>query len=472
MNARHAIFSVALGLQLGAAVAAGPQDYVAGIAIEGDPNRPVWQLEVPDAAYAGTTRARLEDVGVFNAQQIAVPHAICSAAETAVAAPPTAHPVNLPVFPVQGGRPMPAASDTTVSVQARRDVGVRVEVSPSTGIPPALTPGPPPPPPSPPVRGYVIDARAVGESLTELRLGWQTADGASEIGVRVEASDTLEQWRVVVPHAVLVRLEAQDASIERTVIALPVAHYAYLRLVRADDGPAPVIDAVIATALRYPPASAVSDRWFDARNQPAPPAAPFDYDAGRRAPVHVARIELAGRNQMATLALLSRPDPTAPWQMRWQGERFRFEQDGEVRTSGDIAMAATTDPLWRVQVLDGREGFGSQAPVLRLGYAPDVLRFVTQGEGPFVLAYGSVRAPPATRRPCEWWRQAVPSRDAATMLGAARAGAVQNLGGDAALQAAPVPVPVRRYVFWAVLVAAALLLVAMSVSLLRRVRQQ
>ena len=64
MKPRRATFAAVLGLQLGTAGAVGLQDFVAGIEIEGDPNRPVWQLEVPDAAYAGTTRARLEDVGV------------------------------------------------------------------------------------------------------------------------------------------------------------------------------------------------------------------------------------------------------------------------------------------------------------------------------------------------------------------------------------------------------------------------
>ncbi len=468
MNPRRVTFAALLGMQLGNAGAVGLQDFVAGIEIQGDPNRPVWQLEIPDAAYAGTTRARLEDLGVFNAQQMAVPHAICSPEETTVAEPPRAHEVQLPVFPVQGGRPASDASEsgTEVSVNAGRDVSVKVDVSPSSG---ALSHDAPPPPP---VRGYVIDARGVGEPLTQLRLVWRTADGASEIGVRIEASETLEQWRVVVPQAVLVRLQAQDASIERATTALPVARYQYLRLVRADDGPAPVIDAAIANALTYPPASTVNDRWFEAKSQPVQPdASPFDYDAERRAPVRRARIDLTGRNQIATVTLLSRPDPTAPWVTRWQGERFRFEQDGEVRTSGDIVFLATADPLWRVQVRDGREAFGDAAPVLHLGYVPDLLRFVTQGEPPFVLAYGSVRAPAATRRACEWWRQAVSSRDASTMLGAARPGAARTLAGDEALRAAPVPVPVRRYVFWAVLTVASLLLVAMAISLLRRVRQ-
>ena len=95
---------------------------------------------------------------------------------------------------------------------------------------------------------------------------------------------------------------------------------------------------------------------------------------------------------------------------------------------------------------------------------------MAQGEGPYVLAVGSVRAPLAPRRACEWWRGAVRPEEAAAMLGAARAGAARTLGGEAALRPTPVPVPVRRYVFWAVLCAVSLVLVAMAVSLLRRVR--
>ena len=44
-----------------------------------------------------------------------------------------------------------------------------------------------------------------------------------------------------------------------------------------------------------------------------------------------------------------------------------------------------------------------------------------------------------------------------------------SLAGDAALVAAPEPIPVRRYLLWAVLVVGVLLLAGLALALLRRV---
>jgi hypothetical protein len=51
-------------------------------------------------------------------------------------------------------------------------------------------------------------------------------------------------------------------------------------------------------------------------------------------------------------------------------------------------------------------------------------------------------------------------------------GAERQLGGDAALQPPPKPTPVKRIVLWIVLVGGVGLLIAMALSLLRRLRVQ
>ncbi|MDP9141286.1 MAG: DUF3999 domain-containing protein [Pseudomonadota bacterium] len=451
-----------LALQCGAASALAPEDFASGMTIEGDTSRPVWQLELPDAVYGGVLRQGLGDLRVFNAEQIAVPHALCNHTEVEEVSPPQGREVELPVFPLQAIR---EAKSSTIGLNLTAPEGSDIHVDIESAEPSAESGEEN----ASELSGYVIDATALDTAIVSLKLRWATSDGASEVPVRVETSDNLDQWRIVVPQTNLVRLTSSSATLERSRIALPAAHYRYLRLVRADDGPAPAVEAVIAETILPTKAKAVPLRWFDAQARSDSPEAMFDYDAARRAPVQAARIALPVRNQLVTLKLQSRATDQSAWVTRWQGEQSNFNQGEPQPTSADIHFPATSDPSWRVIIVEGREAFGDAAPALTLAYVPQVLRFVAQGQGPFTIAYGSANAESAPQRDCNWW-QKITGGNANTMLAPAFASAEFSLSGVEAKTPKPAPTPFRRYLLWGVLGLAAALVVAMALSLLRRVR--
>ncbi len=447
-----------LALHCGVAVALAPEDFASGMTVEGDPQSPVWQLELPDAVYASVLRQGLGDLRVFNADRIAVPHAICNAAEVAEASLPQGREVELPVFPLQSIREQ-GASSVAVNLTAPQGSDVHVDIE--TAEPAAEE--------TLALSGYVIDASAVEAPVVALRLRWISSDGASEVPVRVEASENLDQWSVIVSQTNLLRLTSASATLERFRITLPLARYKYLRLVRVNEGPSPAVEAVIAETVEPTKIEALPLRWFDTEARSDVPETMFDYDTKRLAPVQAARIALPVRNQLITLRLQSRANDQAAWQTRWQGQQSNIEQDEDRRSTADILFPATSDPQWRLHITEGREAFGNDAPALSLGYAPEILRFIAQGQGPFTLAYGSAGAESASRRACDWWKQSS-GGDARKMLGYSSVSAEFALGGVEATQPLPVPTPLKRYLLWGVLVAAAALLVLMTLSLLRKTR--
>ena len=111
---------------------------------------------------------------------------------------------------------------------------------------------------------------------------------------------------------------------------------------------------------------------------------------------------------------------------------------------------------------------GDAVPVLRLGYQPEVVVFLAQGEPPYALAAGSARAR----------RDEAPIRPLLDALRARRgvgwepapatlADTPRELAGERALQ------PVREYdwkswLLWALLVGGALVVALLGLSLLRR----
>lgn len=432
-----------------AAAAPTRQDFAAGMDLQIEADRPIQALELPDAVYAGVLRADLADLRVFNAGDVPVPHALC-----ALPAPvePGIQDVPLRLFLLEkaahGDRP-----HTRVDVQTAGDTRVVVEES---GAPRTAAPAP---------QAYVIDATATGQPLRALRLDWQSADGASEVTVRVEASEDLDAWRTLVPSTTLLRSTAAGETLERARIDLPTGRYRYLRLERTDGNPPPQINEAIAEAQRAA-ATPRDPRRFAAMPMADDPQRPaeFLFDAGHLAPVERTWVQLPLRNMSLHVALDTRRDAAAPWTPRWSGDVNSLEG----AAAAGASLAATADRWWRLRVLRGAETLAGARPALELGYFPARLVFFAQGALPFVLAYGSARAAPATPQPC-------PSAEEMKMSGlaaATRAPAARFGGADVLTPLPPPkpPTPWQRILLWSVLLAGVAALIAMAVSLLKRLR--
>ncbi|MFA5940924.1 MAG: DUF3999 domain-containing protein [Sinimarinibacterium sp.] len=437
-----------------------PEDFASGIELATTTPRPLLELSLPDAVYGGVTRADLADLRVFNAEGLAVPHALCAAAATLPGTAPRFVDQPLEVFSLRAAPGAGNGARVDVRVSTPEDTDVRVQVQ-GNGAPGAAKTE---------LSGYVINAEATQWPIRALRLRWQTADGASTVSVRVEASDDLDRWWTVVAQTTLLRVGNAGGTLERLRIALPQARYRYLRLVRADAGPAPDVSQVIAETVQTAPADEAPFVWIEPQPQARVGEDGFAFDAARRAPVQIARIGLPSANMALQARLQSRATKEAAWKTQWQGEVFALLGDNRARQNADLRFAAVADPLWRVEITEGRESLGEGRPTLQLGYRPDRLRFLAQGDGPFVLAYGSARAEPARRRDCADLLKQLPGTELANLIGTAQPGSPRELGGEDALKPAPAPLPWRQVALWGVLVLAALLLVAMARSLLRRAR--
>ena len=122
------------------------------------------------------------------------------------------------------------------------------------------------------------------------------------------------------------------------------------------------------------------------------------------------------------------------------------------------------DRQWRLQA---RSDGAQDAPVLRLGYRPEVVLFLAEGQPPFALLAGSARAArPATPLP-----QLIDTLRAARgkdwQPAVATLGQREELAGAAALRPGT-PIDWKRWLLWALLLGGALLVAGFAASLLRK----
>jgi hypothetical protein len=423
-------------------------DYVEGVAIDVFSPRPIVELSIPDGVYQTVVTNDLSDVRVFNGDGLPVPHALCAAPATQ---DPTISQESLPVYRLQDIK----ASDggTRVEVQTPGGAQISVEGADRRNSDRATS-------------AYVIDAREITDDLRAVQFDWSSPDGASEVRVSIQASEDLDRWQTVLAGSTLLSLRAGEQQLRRHRVSIPQRHYEYLRVERVDRGPPLQIDGVIAE--RMTPAPIIEPTWFAPNVVASREANELLFDAARRAPITYARVMPTQENMSLRVAIESRNDEKAAWGMQWSGEVYSILTDTERRVSPPAQFGATTDRYWRVRLTSQGDVF-TAPPALELAYRPARLRFLAQGEGPFTLAYGTRRADPAPARACNALLADMKREDLAENMTEATTGNSRKLGGEDALRPLPKQTPLRQIALWGVLILGVGALVAMALSLLRRV---
>lgn len=403
-----------------------------------------YRLTLGEAQYRSAVSPQLGDVQVFNAQGQPLPSALLAADQ------PLAQPAQwqaLPWFalPAQGGG---AGEDLQLLTERNTDGSVRRVEARLGRNGSSAQPG-----------GWLVDASALRSGVQALRLDWQSAQ-ALQLRVRVEASDDLRDWQRVADEVPLVDLEQGGNRLQQRRIE--IGHQAkYFRIVPLAGGSLPPLTAV--QAERVAAAQVIDWQWRTLTGAAGKPGE-FEYTLDGRFPIAQADIVTAD-NSVVQWTLLSRDDSNQPWQVRagpWVA--YQLQESTQRRQSQAQSLTMSTrDRYWKLMATQAQP---SQVPTLKLGYQPETLVFLSQGDAPFSVAAGSVRAtrtdaPVGTviaqlrQQQGAQWQPAV-----ATVQGPAQA-----LAGDAAVQ------PERdwkRWLLWGLLVLGVLVVGGFALSLLKQ----
>jgi hypothetical protein len=349
-------------------------DYALSLPVTVPQDAALVSLQLPAEVYQVVRRPDLGDVRVLDGAGQPVPMALLPARAEPQERRSARPLVPLPAVPAAAGEP-----SVVVSGQGA-GASVRVEIHGAPADAPA--PGP----------GFLIDTGGFDAAVDALELDW-TGVPVFEAALRVSASDDLSRWRTVVPRAGLLAAGAPGARIEQRRIALPALRARYLRLEWLEAPPAV---ALAGATLVHSGGSAQPDRaWIELTGE-------RDGDLVRYVspglfPVGAVALLPAGAADVVSGTLESRATSTQRWRWRAQLLGYRLTQQGETLEAPPQPIATTRDPLWRLR-LDAAAADGP-VPLLRLGWRPQTLVFVTRGEGPYRLVAGHDTDGPAWQPP-------------------------------------------------------------------------
>lgn len=367
-------------------------------------------------------------------------------------------------------------------------------------------------------QSWIVDTRDAESDL--VRLDLTLAAGAQGIfGLRIEASDDLQRWRLVQPQAQVVQLQqlpvvgggggagnAGDAKggahLMSTGIELDGIPARYLRLTATSAGAAPPLaDATVTRTRRQ--ATTAPLEW----SAPIAPAAcevnHCDYPLPRNLTVDALQIDLSDADTVGQVVVLGRVEERyAPVQhrhlLRGSLHALHLKQERAPPELGDVFWdtLATENVYWLTQAASAPDlhspplrlagqrwemlrlstagdigQLGHAPPTLRVGARPRVLVFLARGAGPFHLD----RAGAADVQPAMTMAQLMPTHAASDPLPADSAtpelAAFATPASAPASSTSPAPPSTGHAPWlWAALLAGLALMGGMAWTLLRKAK--
>lgn len=406
--------------------------------------------------YRSTTLPSMRDIDVRNASGVAVPAALFSSEQPLAQA---SHQRALPWFPLPRDQAAPGRDITLISERdadgSLRRVEARVGQSTGTHAQPA-------------VNAWLIDASQIDARIKALHLDWPAQATALDVAYLVEGSDNLRDWRILQPRAQLLDLTRDGARLQQRRIPLD-GQARYLRLwpLQADAAlPLAGVSAELAG-----PVAAEAWQWEALRGREvvANGRTYFQFTLDGRFPMARADVALDD-NAAGEWTLESRDADDGQWQRRagpWVAFQVGAGEGGE-RSAEQSLAGIVRDQQWRLSARAPVNG----VPILRLGYQPEVMVFLAQGQPPFALVAGSARASRADA-PLPQLVDAIRTRRGSNWQPAtATLGAPTEQAGAQALQPAPIQRDWKSWLLWGLLVLGAVVVAGFAASLLRAPKAQ
>jgi hypothetical protein len=416
-------------------------DFARGFTAEPEGDEPFWELSLPDEVYCTVTRPDLGDLRVFDSNEAVVPHMVRR---------PTAvlgerhEPRALSFFPLRGRadegpseRGLRVITDDQGAIISATREEVQAEQTER-------------------VIAYLIDTSGLPQMPNRLELKWERGgDGGFAVTVDVDSSDDLSRWRTVASRVTLADLQSGGATLVHREINLPPLAERYLRIEWPDSlGEVQLSGIQAFFAAQAQPLTRETIRVPGNPVDDGPSA--YEFDTGGVRPVDQVRVVFQERNAVVDAVLLSRPTPEQGWRRRHSGTLYSLEREGTRVQSEPADLVQTSDRYWRLEIADG-PGWAGSPPSLEIGWVPDLLTVVAQGDGPFTVAFGSATVDAADRT-TDGMLSVINDERGQALIASARASGVFVLGGDSRLEPPPPPLPWRTWVLWAILVTGVVLL--------------
>ncbi len=425
-----------------------PVDYAYGWPIEQSSPTGFNELDLTLEVYRSVADPGLRDIGIYNARGEPVPRLISAPPEPAAVPDEAVEHALMPVFaapgtPVADLRLTLTRSGTNVHIES---IGAGADAEPKA------------------LAAYVADLGEETSRLRAIEIDWPREIEPVIAQLTVEGSANFDAWSPL-GSGTVAGLAQDNARIERRRIELGARPIRYLRISWRGMPDGWRITRLVTRFSQTPqPARRESETLWPSASDPEDGG--FIYEFGASPQVDRIGLELPADNELVRVSVYAWEPAGQHWRRVHNGLFYRLRREGGVLDSEPAAIGPVRAARWKLVV---ERGSSQPDPGLVLGWRPDRLLFLAQGQGPWQLVAGSVHDEqagfPQSRRYADPQMRELLKHTGP--VGVATLGPREILGGTARLEASRSP-EWRRWLLWLGLVAGVLLVAGMALRLLRR----
>ena len=426
-----------------------PRDFAYGIPLSFSGQDALYQIVLPFSVYQKTIRNDLGDLRVFNAQGEVVPHMLRL---TEPGSTPQAIFRELAFFPLLATTPNGLDQ---LSVNVKRDAAGTVIDIGSKDLATLNSR----------VAGYLVDASLLTQAVQALQLEWTDVNNNYVGALHIEVSDDLKHWNTIVQDAPLASLQFGGHSLVQKRIEFPAQHARYLRLSWSSEHS--VLNLTRITAELSGTHIETPLVWTKVKDGVITDnIGEYQFDLGAHIPVQRIRMELPQINTLVQAGFYSKAHINDAWRETNSVILYKLRSAGQELRNPDITIITNNNRYWLVRIDQKGGGLGDGMPEMQVGWQPQQLMFLTRGNAPFQIAYGSREIKPATFQLQNLLQTT--GDNAVPEIQFAQAGKPVVLGGDTLLDSIPDSLPLKKWILWAVLSMSVLLLGWMAYRLIQQ----
>ena len=350
-----------------------------------DANTSLRQLDLPIDVYSKMYRGDYGDLRIFSADGQVVPHQF-SRAETAS----STELVNLIFYPFN-------------KEQANDNGNISIEVNQSTGkqqlkINQSLKKKSN----SKVEYQYIIEnspRKKEYTSLCKLKLYWQQSQSSQILGLKLESSQDLQNWRSLSRKLNVSRLNYADSQLVRDEVEFTCTSQPYLRLtwLNQDENVNKPAAGVSLTSIQgfYTHQSGQKSQWKSFGKPKYNDDGHWLFESNVVAPLIKMEFSAPQNGLLYKGKLFSRNNKEQSWRYRDRVTQYRLNLGDSELQSNAFSLGSINDRYWKFEPSIETKYTDAQLPEIKSAWRSNKVMFIAQGSPPFQMAFGNPKVLPA-----------------------------------------------------------------------------
>ena len=344
------------------------------------------QFHLPIDAYAKMYRRDNGDLRIFNADGQLVSHQINRARTTT-----STQISNLTFYPLD-------------KVQASDKGNISIEINQSTGrqklkINQSLTPSNT----SKIEYQYIIENRHFdteynkSASLCKMKLYWQQSEPSLILGLQLESSDDLQNWKSLSRPLNVSRLNYDKSQLVRDEIEFSCTSQSYVRLTWLNQNDS-LESKINLTSIQgfYSEKDTPQTKWQSFGKPQYDDDGNWLFESNVVAWLAKMKFVAPQNGLLYKGQLYSRSDSNREWRPRKQVTQYRVALSDSELESNPFSLGAVSDRYWKFEPSIDTKFSDAQLPEIQASWSPNTVLFIAQGNGPFQLALGNPAVAPTS----------------------------------------------------------------------------